>query len=76
MLVACDLQRPAAIKQLATLGEQIGVPVFQPKPGETDVLRVGREAATWGEQEGGNVQIYDTAGGRKSTSLLWRNSNS
>jgi signal recognition particle subunit SRP54 len=62
LLVACDLQRPAAIKQLATLGDQIGVPVFQPKPGEADVLRVGREAATWCEQEGGNVQIYDTAG--------------
>jgi signal recognition particle subunit SRP54 len=61
-LIACDLQRPAAIKQLATLGEQIGVPVFQPKPGEIDVLRVGREAATWCEQENGNVQIYDTAG--------------
>ncbi len=62
LLVACDLQRPAAIKQLATLGEQIGVHVFQPKAGETDVLKVSREAATWCEQEGGNVQIYDTAG--------------
>jgi signal recognition particle subunit SRP54 len=62
LLVACDLQRPAAIKQLATLGEQIGVRVFQPQAGETDVLKVSREAATWCEQEGGNVQIYDTAG--------------
>jgi signal recognition particle subunit SRP54 len=62
LLAACDLQRPAAIKQLVTLGEQIGVPVFEPKPGETDVLRVGRQAASWFEQEGGNVQIYDTAG--------------
>ncbi len=62
LLVACDLQRPAAITQLATLGEQVGVPVFQPKPGEKDVLRVGQEAATWCEQAGGNVEIYDTAG--------------
>jgi signal recognition particle subunit SRP54 len=62
LLAACDLQRPAAIKQLVTLGEQIGVPVFEPKPGESDVLRVGQEAATWFEQQGGNVQIYDTAG--------------
>ena len=62
LLVACDLQRPAAIKQLATLGEQVDVPVFQPKPGEKDVLRVGQEAATWCEQTGGNVEIYDTAG--------------
>lgn len=62
LLIACDLHRPAAIAQLATLGEQVGVPVFQPKAGETDVLRVGREAAEWCDQQGGNVQIYDTAG--------------
>ncbi len=62
LLVACDLHRPAAIAQLATLGEQIDVPVFQPKQGETDVLRVGREATAWCEEKGGNVQIYDTAG--------------
>ena len=62
LLVACDLQRPAAIQQLATLGEQIDVPVFQPKPGEKDVLEVSRQAASWSDQEGGNVQIYDTAG--------------
>jgi signal recognition particle subunit SRP54 len=62
LLIACDLQRPAAIKQLATLGEQIGVPVFQPAAGETDVLKVSREAAAWCEDKGANVQIYDTAG--------------
>jgi signal recognition particle subunit SRP54 len=62
LLIACDLQRPAAIQQLASLGEQIGVRVFQPKPGEKDVLEVSREAASWCDQEGGNVQIYDTAG--------------
>lgn len=62
LLIACDLHRPAAIAQLATLGAQIGVPVFQPKPGETDVLKVGREAAAWCAEQGGNVQIYDTAG--------------
>ena len=62
LLIACDLQRPAAIQQLATLGEQIDVPVFQPKPGEKDVLEVSRQAASWSDQEGGNVQIYDTAG--------------
>ena len=62
LLIACDLYRPAAIAQLATLGEQISVPVFQPKAGETDVLRVGREATAWCEEQGGNVQIFDTAG--------------
>ena len=62
LLIACDLHRPAAIAQLATLGQQVGVPVFQPKAGETDVLRVGKEASTWCDEQGGNVQIYDTAG--------------
>jgi signal recognition particle subunit SRP54 len=62
LLVACDLHRPAAIAQLATLGDQIGVPVFQPQAGETDVLKVGKEATAWCDQQGGNVQIFDTAG--------------
>lgn len=62
LLIACDLHRPAAIAQLATLGEQVGVPVFQPQAGETDVLRVGKEASAWCDAQGGNVQIYDTAG--------------
>ncbi len=62
LLVACDLHRPAAIAQLATLGAQVGVPVFQPKPGETNVLRTTREALTWSEQTPGDVEIFDTAG--------------
>jgi signal recognition particle subunit SRP54 len=41
MLVACDLMRPAAIDQLAVLAGQIGVPVFRPEAGETDVLAGG-----------------------------------
>src|SRR6266446_3553431 len=40
LLVACDLQRPAAIEQLATLGRQIDVPVRIPDPGEKNVQRV------------------------------------
>src|ERR1700726_2266714 len=40
LLIACDLQRPAAIEQLATLGRQLDVPVFTPAPGEKDVKRV------------------------------------
>ena len=63
VLIACDLHRPAAVEQLATLAAQVGVPVFRPQPGETDLLKVGREAAAWAaEQPGANVQIYDTAG--------------
>src|SRR4051812_45346453 len=41
-LVACDLYRPAAVEQLATLGRQIEVPVFTPESGETDILRVAK----------------------------------
>src|SRR4029450_5971099 len=62
LLIACDLQRPAAIQQLATLGQQIGVRVFQPKPGEKDLLEVSRQAAYWCDQEGANAQLYDPAG--------------
>src|SRR5919198_2528887 len=39
LLIACDLQRPAAIEQLATLGRQVGVPVYTPSPNEKDVRR-------------------------------------
>src|SRR6202035_1774808 len=38
-LIACDLQRPAAVEQLATLGKKIDVPVFMPEPHEKSVQR-------------------------------------
>jgi signal recognition particle subunit SRP54 len=62
LLMACDLYRPAAIEQLATLGTQIKVPVFRPQPGEQNVLKVAQQAAEWATTQAGNVQIYDTAG--------------
>ncbi len=62
LLVACDLMRPAAIDQLAVLADQVGVPVFRPEPGETDVLAVAKRAEEWCAKTGGDVQIYDTAG--------------
>lgn len=62
VLIACDLHRPAAIEQLATLAAQIGVPIFKPQPGESDVLRVAREASAWALTQNANVEIYDTAG--------------
>ena len=61
-LIACDLYRPAAIEQLATLGRQLGVPVFIPPAGETDVLVVAKLAQEWLKQTPHNVEIYDTAG--------------
>jgi len=62
LLIACDLHRPAAIEQLATLGRQIGVPVYTPPAGETDVMRSAKDAMEWAKSQSGNVEIYDTAG--------------
>ena len=58
VLIACDLQRPAAIEQLATLAGQVGVPMFRPEPGETDLVKVGREAAAWAAAQPG-VNVAD-----------------
>ncbi|MGB6219986.1 signal recognition particle protein [Haloferula sp.] len=62
LLIACDLYRPAAIDQLATVGKQVGVPVYTPDASETDVVKVAREALAWAEEQGGDVIIFDTAG--------------
>jgi signal recognition particle subunit SRP54 len=62
LLVACDLQRPAAIDQLAQLAGQVGVPVFCPQTGQHDVVKVGKDSLGWAETQGGDVQIFDTAG--------------
>ncbi len=61
-LIACDLFRPAAIEQLATLGRQLGVPVFTPPAGEKDVMVAAKLAEDWLKQTPHNVEIYDTAG--------------
>jgi signal recognition particle subunit SRP54 len=60
VLVAVDLQRPAAIEQLATLGKQIGVPVFTPDKNEKDVTRAAAASLQW--IENADVEIFDTAG--------------
>jgi signal recognition particle subunit SRP54 len=60
-LIACDLQRPAAIEQLATLGKQIDVPVFTPDPGEKNVQRAAA-AALAQDRQGPRIDIFDTAG--------------
>src|SRR5437660_6034245 len=61
-VVALDLQRPAAIEQLATLGKQIDVPVFTPDSNEKHVQRVATAALEWHERAGGDIEIFDTAG--------------
>lgn len=61
LLVAADVYRPAAMDQLETLGKQIGIPVFL-KRGETDVLKIAREALDFANAQNRNVVIFDTAG--------------
>src|SRR5437016_11899623 len=61
LLVAADVYRPAAMDQLATLGQQIDVPVFV-KRGETDVLKIAREALDFARVNNRNILIFDTAG--------------
>src|ERR1700755_2707690 len=58
LLIACDLQRPAAIEQLATLGKQVGIPVYTPSPNEKDVKRAAAASLDWATQQNGNVQIF------------------
>src|SRR2546421_317104 len=55
VLIACDLQRPAAIEQLVTLGKQIDIPVFTPEPGEKNVERAAAHTSARARQPGAPV---------------------
>jgi signal recognition particle subunit SRP54 len=60
LLVAADMQRPAAVEQLQVLGKQVGVPVFNvPTATPLDNCKLGLEEA---KKKGNDVVIYDTAG--------------
>ncbi len=59
LLVGADLQRPAAVTQLETLGEQVGVPVFSDPSSPVEVARKSIEHA---KETGRDVVIIDTAG--------------
>jgi signal recognition particle subunit SRP54 len=61
LLVAADVNRPAAMDQLETLGQQLGLPVFA-KRGEKDVLIIAREALEFARAQHRNILIFDTAG--------------
>jgi len=60
-MVACDVYRPAAVEQLQTLGQQVGVPVYA-EPGVTDVVGIARRALELSKTERDRVLIVDTAG--------------
>lgn len=70
LLVACDLYRPAAIDQLATLAKQVQVPCYKPEATETDLVKVAKDALEWAKTEEGDVLIFDTAGRQEIDSKL------
>lgn len=61
LLVAADLQRPAAIEQLHVIGEQLGIPVYS-EQGAKDPVAVCQNAVKQAKQLDASVVILDTAG--------------
>ncbi|MEM6330609.1 MAG: signal recognition particle protein [Planctomycetota bacterium] len=61
LLVAADLQRPAAIDQLHVLGDQLGIPVFSDRD-EKDPVKVCNNAVRQAKKLGADTVILDTAG--------------
>ena len=61
LLVACDVYRPAAIKQLQILGEKLDIPVYAPGDKEKPV-RIAKEALKLAEKQGYDMVFIDTAG--------------
>ncbi len=60
LLVACDIYRPAAIKQLQIVGKNANVPVFE--MGQVDVKKIAKEALKQAAANNNDVVIVDTAG--------------
>jgi signal recognition particle subunit SRP54 len=60
-LVACDVYRPAAIKQLQTVGAQVGVPVYD-RGTDADPVEIARWGVEQARAQGRDVVIVDTAG--------------
>ena len=60
LLVACDVYRPAAIKQLEVVGGQLGIPVFQ--MGTANPVDIAKAAVAHAKKEGNDMVFLDTAG--------------
>ena len=60
LLVACDIYRPAAIKQLEVVGEQVGVPVFS--MGQIDPVEIAKKSLEHAAKHGHDMVFIDTAG--------------
>ena len=60
MLAACDVYRPAAIKQLQVVGGKVNVPVFE--EGQINPVKIAKDALEEAKRQGADVLIIDTAG--------------
>ena len=60
LLVACDVYRPAAIKQLETVGAQLDIPVFQ--MGQIDPVDIAKAGIEYAKKHGNDLVFLDTAG--------------
>lgn len=60
LLAACDIYRPAAIKQLEVVGGQLGIPVFQ--MGQENPVKIAKAAIRHAQQHGNDMVFLDTAG--------------
>ena len=60
LLAACDIYRPAAIKQLETVGAQLNIPVFQ--MGQTNPVDIAKAAIEHAKKHGNDIVFLDTAG--------------
>ena len=60
LLVACDVYRPAAIRQLQIVGAQLDIPVFQ--MGQTDPVEIAKAGVRHAVQHGNDMVFLDTAG--------------
>ena len=60
MLAACDVYRPAAIKQLQIVGGKVNVPVFE--EGQINPVKIAKDALDEAKRQGTDVLIIDTAG--------------
>ncbi|MBM6693578.1 signal recognition particle protein [Pseudoflavonifractor capillosus] len=60
LLAACDIYRPAAIRQLEVVGEQLDIPVFQ--MGQTNPVDIAKAAVEHAKKHGNDMVFLDTAG--------------
>jgi len=71
LLVACDVYRPAAIKQLQVVGEKLSVPVFE-MGDKVDPVKIAKEGIKFANQKGYDTVFIDTAGRLQIDEVLMR----